>query len=183
MLSPTLNILIDVSSTLRVHATRPFLSIFLVQPPPSIKPTKYSKSESSAGRISPTLKNAEDLAAIVDSAGECVVILRSTRRRAKRGRGRKARQDHALCSNILVHTIMLSDGDLYSFNAAKSAVLVFGESPPARACNRPQRSWSIGSDCNPKCDSYRHLGILRLVSTSISVASQRCSAGRSAFMP
>ena len=70
----------------------------------------------------------------------------------------------------------------YSFNAAKSAVLVFGESPPARARNCLQGSWYIATDHIPQCDSYRHLGILRLVSTSnLGCISERCSAGRSAF--
>ena len=32
----------------------------------------------------------------------------------------------------------------YSFNASKSSILVFGESPSSRSCNRPLRSWRLG---------------------------------------
>ena len=44
-----------------LHAIRPFLSNFLVQPWPSASPMKYSKSESRAGRISPSSKNEDCL--------------------------------------------------------------------------------------------------------------------------
>ena len=61
----TLNIFIEEFSVFLVHANRPFFSDFLVQPPPSAKSMKCWKSESRAGRISPTSKKVPPLTAIV----------------------------------------------------------------------------------------------------------------------
>ena len=69
-----------------------------------------------------------------------------------------------------------------SFNESKFAVLVFGESPFARACNCPHRSWTLGAHSIPQCDSHCHLGSLCLVSASnLHCISERCSAGRNSF--
>ena len=70
----------------------------------------------------------------------------------------------------------------YSFNASKSSILVFGESPSSRSRNRPLRSWRLGVDIIPESDTQLHLGVLRSVSSSnVTRTSARCSAGRSAF--
>ena len=80
---------------------------------------------------------------------------------------------------------MVSDYALmwrYHFNAAKSAVLVFGESPVSRKKNRPLRKWLVSGSPIPECDSQHHLGILRTVSpSSVLRTIERCSSGRSAF--
>ena len=70
----------------------------------------------------------------------------------------------------------------YTFNAAKSFVLVFGESTRSRSSLRAQRHWSLGSQVITECDEIKHLGILHTVHPSSLVWTlDRCSAGRSAF--
>ncbi len=70
----------------------------------------------------------------------------------------------------------------YEINSSKSAVMVFGESTRSRTSGRQSRSFSVCSEIIQEIDSYKHLGVLRLVSTSGSLRiSGRCSAGRSAF--
>ena len=70
----------------------------------------------------------------------------------------------------------------YRFNAAKSAVLVFGESPVSRKRNRLLRKWFVGGSPIPECDSQHHLGILRTVtSSSVLRTTECCSSGRSDF--
>ena len=80
---------------------------------------------------------------------------------------------------------MVSDYALlwrYHFNAAKSAVLVFGESPVSRKKNRPLRKWLVSGSLIPECDSQHHLGILRTISpSSVLRTFERCSSGCSAF--
>lgn len=69
-----------------------------------------------------------------------------------------------------------------SFNESKFSVLVFGESPFARARNCPHRSWTLGADSIPECDSHCHLGSLHIVSASnLHCISERCCAGRNSF--
>ena len=62
----------------------------------------------------------------------------------------------------------------YSFNASKSSILVFGESPSSRSRNRPLRSWRLGADIIPESDTQLLLGVLHSVSSSNVT-------GRSAF--
>ena len=70
----------------------------------------------------------------------------------------------------------------YKFNASKSAILVFGESPSSRRTNRPARTWHISRAAIPEKDTHKHLGILRTVSQSnLPRIIKRCKAGRSAF--
>ena len=70
----------------------------------------------------------------------------------------------------------------YLFNASKSFVLVFGESPRSRSRLRAQRSWHIGSQLIKECDETKHLGILRSVNCSfLPLVLDRCKAARSAF--
>ena len=70
----------------------------------------------------------------------------------------------------------------YQFNASKSAILVFGESPISRKRNRPSRKWLLGGDEIPECDTHSHLGILRTVlPSSVHRTIARCSSARSAF--
>ena len=70
----------------------------------------------------------------------------------------------------------------YQFNASKSAILVFGESPVSRRRNRPSRKWLLDGDEIPECDTHSHLGILRSVlPSSVHRTTERCSSARSAF--
>ena len=70
----------------------------------------------------------------------------------------------------------------YQFNASKSAILVFGESPVSRKRNRSLRNWLLGGDEIPECDTHSHLGILRSVLPfSVHRTTERCSSARSAF--
>ena len=70
----------------------------------------------------------------------------------------------------------------YEINSSKSAILIRGESAKSRSSGRLTRFFSVCSETIHEADSYSHLGILRLVSTSGSIRiSNRCSAGRSAL--
>ena len=70
----------------------------------------------------------------------------------------------------------------YTFNARKSVVLVFGESPRSRMTARMSRQWTLDGSVICEADEYHHLGVLRSVSPSSAVrTSERCAAGRSAF--
>ena len=70
----------------------------------------------------------------------------------------------------------------YEINSSKSAVLIFGELSKSRSSGRLSRSFFVCRETIQEADSYSHLGILRLVTTSgLAKISNRCSAGRSAF--
>ena len=70
----------------------------------------------------------------------------------------------------------------YTFNAAKSFVLVFSESTHSHSSLHAQRHWSLGSQVITECDEIKHLGILHTVNPSSLVRTlDHCSAGRSAF--
>ena len=70
----------------------------------------------------------------------------------------------------------------YTFNAQKSAVLVFGEAPRCRAAARNSRRWTLDGAVIQESNEYHHLGVLRTVNpSSFPRTSERCTAGRSAF--
>ena len=70
----------------------------------------------------------------------------------------------------------------YSFNAAKSGILVFGESPVSRSRARLSRSWFIDGSPIPESDSFKHLGIVLSVSgSSLQHTLYSITAARSAF--
>ena len=70
----------------------------------------------------------------------------------------------------------------YSFNAQKSAIMVFGEAPRARAAARNSRQWTLNGTVIQEANEYHHLGVLRTVNpSSFPRTSERCTSGRSAF--
>ena len=73
-------------------------------------------------------------------------------------------------------------GDIPSTPSNRPSSSLVSHHLATRSRNRPSRSWKLGPDLVPECDSQRHLGILRLVSSSkLLRISERCSAGRSSF--
>ena len=70
----------------------------------------------------------------------------------------------------------------YQFNASKSAILVFGESPVSRRRNRSSRKWLLDGDEIPECDTHSHLGILcSVLPSSVHRTTEWCSSAQSAF--
>ena len=71
----------------------------------------------------------------------------------------------------------------YSFNAQKSAIMVFGEAPRARAAARNSRQWTLNGTVIQEANEYHHLGVLRTVNpSSFPRTLERCTSGRSAFL-
>ena len=66
----------------------------------------------------------------------------------------------------------------YQFNASKSAILVFGESPVSRKRNRCSRKWLLGFNEIPECGTHSHLGILHSV-LPFHCTTEWCSSAQS----
>lgn len=70
----------------------------------------------------------------------------------------------------------------YSFNTAKSCILVFGESSRSRSMARQSRSWLLSGAPISEADSVKHLGITMSVSgSSLLHTSRAISQARSSF--
>jgi hypothetical protein len=70
----------------------------------------------------------------------------------------------------------------YSFGAAKSAILVFGESVISRRKFRESREWHIGGEVVSEADSAKHLGILLSVTSStLNHTVKSVTSARGAF--
>jgi hypothetical protein len=70
----------------------------------------------------------------------------------------------------------------YSFGAAKSMILVFGESATSRKILRQSRSWNIGGEIIQEVDTAKHLGILfSVTSSTLNHTLKSVTSARGAF--